>query len=605
MELLKNKFRDLSIKWKLSLALILSGLFLIGTYVYTAKSIFESDKISYVFDSQSGRLESVAKEIEAKFQRILLGARTAIATYSLSRGKPSVEGEKLLDEERAIISVELWNETQSRLVFQYVKAQSNFSFPSISTFKESNPGFLKETFSTESIVIEILNPDHQLLTIKYEEGGDTFFIRVGFKIKELLPKGRTNETLCLALNHQPIEVIDDRGFEYALFTHLVQGERSLTPKTHIWTYKENRFLVSESPLSYSSLSLYALTPEKEALGALNTLFNRSIVFLFLSSFALIFISLGLARGLTMDLLKLTNTAEEIGQGNFESNLTIQSQDEMGVLARAFVKMSKEIKRLLIETKEKERMEQELQTARYVQEKLFPKERNIEINEIEVSGTFVTSSECSGDWWYYFIQNDDLYIVIADATGHGTPAALITATARSIFSRLEKETLSISEMLRIWDRAVLSCAQGSLTMTGMLLKINTQTGCGSYVNASHESPLIFRMESSEHPEKMFFESIDSDPSARVGDNINQIKEVEFQLGKNESMVLYTDGIFAIEREDRPTLNEKRLGTMMAKIAPQLKSAESITLAVLEKFNTLRGELPLPDDALIISIKRKSI
>lgn len=589
MALLKN----IPIKWKLAMALIATGLVLVGSYVLIAKRVFEADKISYVFDAQSSRLESAKNEIEIKFQRALLSARSVIATFDLSTGRPTSVGKQIYEEDQALLGLEVWNETKKQSLLRLEKKSS--VLPPLEVHPEQTP--------LGQISLQVTEEGHFLITLRYDQGDlGIYRMRAALAISEVTPKSRPSESMAVLRQNTLVARIDQRGIPVVIFEKLAQelsGDLH-EQTTRIWETDGLRFLVSTVPLELADLRLVVITPESEALGALSTLFNRSMIFLFLSAFGLVMVSLSMARGLTSDLRILTKSAEAIGAGQFDRPPAVDSGDEMGLLSKAFSKMSQEIKRLLAETKEKARMEQELKTASFVQEKLLPRVSTMTFGEIELSGIVVTSSECGGDWWYYFSHGDDLYIAIADATGHGTPAALITAAARSLFSRLERETMTLSQMLKAWDEAVASCSQGELFMTGLLFCINSKTGQGAFVNAAHEAPILLRpsLDGSYNHDSLVLDS-----SVRIGDNISpEIQEQSFSLGVNEAMILYTDGLFSITHQDGRTLSEKRFSRKLAKKARVFHSAQNLTELVLAEFNEFREGQPLPDDVSVVVLRR---
>jgi phosphoserine phosphatase RsbU/P len=585
--------RDLSIKWKLSFALIATGLILVGSYVYLAKSIFESDKISYVFESQAARLESAKGEIENRLQRALLSARSVIATFDFGLAKSSQVGEQIFGEEKALLAVELWSDQKKATLLRFEKTPG--ALPPLDAAQAPIPiGELK---------LMLIEKGRFLMSLRYAQAEQgSLLLRAVIEISDLLPAASLNQSVALIQGGKAVAVSDLRGIEADLFDEAAQNlGGGDSEQTRTWTHGKDRFLVSQVPLGVGHLSLLALTPESEALGALGTLFKRSLLFLVFSAFGLTLVSLILARGLTLNLRILTNSAGEIGAGNFDATPAITSGDEMGILARAFTKMSQEIKRLLLETRDKTRMEEELKTASLVQERLLPLQPTSKVGEIEISGFVKTSTECGGDWWYFFTRGQDLFVAIADATGHGTAPALITAAARSIFSRLEIENLSLPQMMDAWNFAVASCAQKHVFMTGLLIRINTQTGEGAFVNAGHEAPYLLR----EGKDGTFSSDyLHTEASLRVGDGVGlDTPEKYFSLLPNESLVLYTDGLFSIDRPDGKKLSDVRFGRKLAGRAEHCRSAKQITDAAFSIFEEFRENIPLPDDIAIVSIRRQ--
>ena len=129
----------------------------------------------------------------------------------------------------------------------------------------------------------------------------------------------------------------------------------------------------------------------------------------------------------MHLNTLFTATQRIAEGNFETKVEIPSSDEIGALSDSFNFMSDEITRFMGEMKEKARLENEVKVAQLVQSSFFPND-DITIGPVDISAFYQPASECGGDWWGYVEDENVLVLIIADATGHGVPAALLTATA---------------------------------------------------------------------------------------------------------------------------------------------------------------------------------
>lgn len=582
----------LSIKWKLSLAIILAGLTLILAYVLITNRVFKSDKIAYVFDSQSSWIESVTSNVESKFNSIFLNARVITSTFDFETGRPSAIGDQIFKEDQAIIAVELWNDDKNESMVRLEKQAS--LLPPI-----DGPERVQEP---DVISYRPLNEKMGLLSLRFQPSDrGNLRLRTVVNISAVFPKPSLTQSMALAHENKIISTFDLKEIDPRVFEALARdGRETSTNRTHMFRFGTQTYLVSEHKLSVGNLRLIGLTSESEALGALASLRNRLVLFLLFSIFGLILISLLLSRGLTQNLGLLTQHATEIGQGNFDSSPSIASDDEIGVLSRAFTTMSSEIKRLLTEMRDKTRMEEELKTARLIQERLLPPKESVTVGEIEISGLVMTSSETGGDWWHYFERGDDVYVAIADATGHGTPAALITAAARSIFSRLEKENLSLKEMMQAWDAAVASCSSKQVFMTGILFRFNSKTGEGAFYNAAHDAPFVFRASQFGNFE---WESLATPASPQLGDGMDpQGKEVPFSLQPNDCLLLYTDGLFSVTRDDGGVLSERRVGNFVASRPEAHQSAKNVTLTVLKAFSDHRKDLPMPDDVSLVAVRR---
>src|SRR5690606_11851732 len=116
----------------------------------------------------------------------------------------------------------------------------------------------------------------------------------------------------------------------------------------------------------------------------------------------------------------------IAQGNFDKRVKVKGHDEVGALSDSVNDMADKIVLYMEEMKEKARLENEVAVAQLVQSSFFPRS-SLTSPDLQVFGHFEPASECGGDWWGIADHGDWRIFFIADATGHGVPAALLTAT----------------------------------------------------------------------------------------------------------------------------------------------------------------------------------
>jgi predicted ester cyclase len=88
-------------------------------------------------------------------------------------------------------------------------------------------------------------------------------------------------------------------------------------------------------------------------------------------------------------------------------------------------------RLEQEIRERERVEQELEVARSIQQASLPKEMPT-LEGWQISPLYQPAREVGGDFYDLLeLEDGHLGIVVGDATGKGVPAALVMASARSM------------------------------------------------------------------------------------------------------------------------------------------------------------------------------
>src|SRR5690606_27430611 len=222
----------------------------------------------------------------------------------------------------------------------------------------------------------------------------------------------------------------------------------------------------------------ATISKDDAFAVAQGLIEKSYLFaIFLLSLAII-IGILFSRSLTKSLEVLFHGTQSFVGGNFESRVSINSSDEIGALSDSFNYMGKKIVDFMAEMKEKLRLEREVEVAKLVQDSFFP-EMNGHLKGSAFAAFYTPASECGGDWWGHLEKDNCSVIFIADATGHGVPAALITATANCALHTLEevlktKPELSTrpDQMLEWFNRAI--CGAGKqLYMTMFCLVIDAK------------------------------------------------------------------------------------------------------------------------------------
>ncbi len=147
-----------------------------------------------------------------------------------------------------------------------------------------------------------------------------------------------------------------------------------------------------------------------------------------------------------------------------------------------------------EQAERERMENELQTASSIQANMLP---NVfppfpGRTEFDLYATMDPAKEVGGDFYDFFLVDDDhLALVMADVSGKGVPAALFMMTSRTLIKDAALEGLDPSSvMFRVNERLDESNKDG-LFVTVWLGILTISTGELTYSDAGHEKLLLYQ------------------------------------------------------------------------------------------------------------------
>ena len=154
-----------------------------------------------------------------------------------------------------------------------------------------------------------------------------------------------------------------------------------------------------------------------------------IIFGIIELIALI-IGVRLTRTITASIYKLYEATQHVNEGDFSHRIEVTRDDQLASLEKSFNGMTENIQRLLIEQKEKQRLENELSIAQEVQAQLFPK-GVFDVESLELYGFCAPARTVSGDYYDFVpLGPDRLALAVGDISGKGISAALLMATIHS-------------------------------------------------------------------------------------------------------------------------------------------------------------------------------
>lgn len=167
--------------------------------------------------------------------------------------------------------------------------------------------------------------------------------------------------------------------------------------------------------------------------------------------------------------------------------------EVGVLARSYTDLinynNRYIDNIAQIEGEKERIKAELDIAKRIQAARLPTEA-IENDDFIVEGSSRPAKEVGGDFFdYYMLDDDNLAIVIGDASGKGVPAALLAIITQEMTSQIIKNERNPSKVLYLLNNQL--CEKNSETMfiTLWVGIYNKNKKTITFSNAGHNPPLI--------------------------------------------------------------------------------------------------------------------
>jgi len=212
-------------------------------------------------------------------------------------------------------------------------------------------------------------------------------------------------------------------------------------------------------------------------------------------------------------------------------LSIVASNSAGVIEQARLKIEAEDKRRLEERQKQ--LERELDTARGIQMSLLPS-RPLRVGPWELCGRVVPARQVGGDAFDFFALGEQRAgVVIADVSGKGVPAALLTSNVQASIRAFCNGRSEIPDAIHAVNEGVLRSASGKF-ITLFFAEIDAARGTLRYVNAGHNYPLLRRADGT------LVELITGGLPLGLMEHL-PYEQGEEAFGPGDSLLLYSDGI----------------------------------------------------------------
>jgi len=263
------------------------------------------------------------------------------------------------------------------------------------------------------------------------------------------------------------------------------------------------------------------------------LFGTFIIISFVIGFRMI-------RVVTKSINQITKGIQRVRKGDFNVKIKTNSGDQLQYLADSFNEMTSGIKRLLVEEKKKQRLEEELNIARTIQLKLLPKD-SLFTKEFELAATNIPASEIAGDYFDYFYKSgESLSILVADVSGKGTSAAFYMAELKGIVNYLQKKSISPSLLLAECHLTLNESFDKTTFITISIAKFQIKKKKFILSRAGHTQAIFYKKKIGKclelHPEGMAI--------GLINFSAEKIEEVEHEYNSGDILFLFSDGLSEI-------------------------------------------------------------
>jgi sigma-B regulation protein RsbU (phosphoserine phosphatase) len=245
---------------------------------------------------------------------------------------------------------------------------------------------------------------------------------------------------------------------------------------------------------------------------------------------------------------------------------------------------------------KERMEDELNIGREIQQSMLPLEFPPfpERNEFSIFATLQPAREVGGDFYdFFFVDNDRLCLSIGDVSGKGVPAALFMAVTRTLIKSTAKNDHSPASILTHVNDELSENNESCMFVTVFTGILDVNTGDFVYTNAGHNPPYI------KHADGRA-ERLGNRHGPIIGAQAGQVyAEDTLRLAKAETLVLYTDGVTEAMNTAEQLYSEGRLASFLA--LDRTAHAEDAVNRVVVQVKEFEDGAVQADDITVMAIQ----
>jgi sigma-B regulation protein RsbU (phosphoserine phosphatase) len=241
------------------------------------------------------------------------------------------------------------------------------------------------------------------------------------------------------------------------------------------------------------------------------------------------------------------------------------------------------------------IQQDLETAREIQQAILPKifPPFPERSDFDIYAAMIAAKEVGGDFYDFFLIDEDrIGFVIGDVSGKGIPAAIFMAVSRTLIRATGLKGIPTDECMHYVNNLLCNESVSSMFVTVFYGILNTRTGEIDYVNGGHNPPY-----------HMTATGIAPVPMTG-GIILGCMEEFQFRsgritLGKGDSIFLYTDGVTEAFNKEDVAYGDERLETFLK--AHLAHPVNETVKHLFEEVNQFSLGIPQSDDITMMIIR----
>lgn len=308
-----------------------------------------------------------------------------------------------------------------------------------------------------------------------------------------------------------------------------------------------------------------------------------------------------SKALARPLLALAAGATAVGAGELNTQIPIETADEIGMVATSFNQMTTDLKshitKLAEAVEEQTRISSDLAIATEIQNDILPQVSPpfSGRKDLDISALMQPAKEVGGDFYdFFFIDPDQtkIALVIADVSGKSVPAALLMVIAKTLIKN--NSDLSPAEILRTVNSILCEDNYSSMFVTAFYSVLDLATGEFTCANAGHTKPLIYRSQTNT---VAFIDLPNALPLGVLPGKSYQ--QLSLTLKPGDSVLLYTDGVSEAFNPEQQLFGTERLTEDLLQVVD--KPAPEVVDRIRAAVHSFANGEPQSDDIALLYVR----
>jgi len=331
----------------------------------------------------------------------------------------------------------------------------------------------------------------------------------------------------------------------------------------------------------------------QSLRPVERIIRRQVINRAASMAALIALVMAVTHGLVWwfvqrPIHQLMHAVEAVRKRRFDYRVEPLNSAELQFLANGLNRMRADLESVELHRRS------EMERARRIHMGLLPPALTT-IPGLSMAARYIPADGVGGDYYDLLKYRDGRWlIVIADVSGHGVPAALVTALIKALLRQVIDQNCPLQDTVQILNHELESLTGPEYFVTFVATLYDPETFELQYINCGHEPGVILgsdgeikrRLQSSGVPL-----GIDPEASWEIGSLV---------LEPADRLYLVTDGLVEVENRDGHILGRDRLLQFLRNCTGG--SPHQAAEQIFQEIRRFRGEASFADDATLVTLWR---